>query len=101
MPGGFVQPGLFVLDLPVDDKGQGAPEQNHQTQNHKLAQLPDQHGPQHLAAQLELQGQGNALGQGEADVGLALRVADDAFHRRDQQNGYAGALQQQHAVLDD
>ncbi len=90
---------LFDADFPVDQKRQRAAQGDDRAQDEQLRPLSDDHGTQHLAAQLEFQRQGNARGQIQAEMLGLAELADDGLRHRDQQNGDARQLRQGNADL--
>ena len=55
----------FRPDLPMDQEGEGRPQQDDGPHQGDLPEIPHHHGAQYLAAQLEFQPQSHPLGQPE------------------------------------
>ena len=59
-----------MLDLPVNQEGENAAQQNDHAQNAKLAPLAHDDGAQYLAAHLEFERQRDTLSQLQPDAGI-------------------------------
>lgn len=88
---------FFHLDFPVQQQRQHTAQRNDRTQNQQFRPFADDNRAQHFAAELEFQRKCNALRQLKPEMLIVLEVADNAFHRRDNQNSDARQLRQHNA----
>ena len=83
----------------MDDEGQDAAEEDDGAEDAELLPLADDDGLEDLAAHLELEGEGDALAELDADVVALLGPEIEAFECREDQNEDADHFEQDRAGL--
>ena len=92
---------LFDLDLPVEQQRQHGSQSDDRAKNGQLRPFANDHGTQHLAAELKFEGKGDALRQLEPDVRIVPEIVHKTGHRGDEQHADARQLHQHDADLRD
>lgn len=84
---------FFHFNLPMDQNAHGRVEDNDGSKHQKLTPLTHDHRAQHLAAELEAQGERDTLRHGQPRVRLLFAKPYNALYTGDKENNRSRSFQ--------
>ena len=93
--GGF----FLIWDLPLDQKRHSGADEDDAAEDQELVPLPDDDGAEQLPAHLELKGDRDPLGEGEAHAGAPWEDHPDGLPHSEKEDRHADHLHDQDAVF--